>query len=138
MNLTVVPSNTKTSTAEPQKRQKHTIRPLRRGRASPTELSEGGSNSHLTRFRLKLTKQFTCGLCAAAVSLLLGLIGRWSGREFARSALSLARSAQAERDNESCFFLKCWRPLAWSGFRDEKKDRAGRDREQRDTEIDSF
>ncbi|GBP38225.1 hypothetical protein EVAR_18104_1 [Eumeta japonica] len=28
-----------------------------------------------------------------------------SGREIARSALSLARSAQAERDNESCFFV---------------------------------
>ncbi|GBP62003.1 hypothetical protein EVAR_46032_1 [Eumeta japonica] len=42
-------------------------------------------------------------LCAAAVSLLLGRIGRWSGREIARCALSLARSAQAERDNESCF-----------------------------------
>ncbi|GBP61127.1 hypothetical protein EVAR_46778_1 [Eumeta japonica] len=45
-------------------------------------------------------------LCAAAVSLLLGRIGRWSGREIARSALSLARSAQAERDNESCFFMR--------------------------------
>ncbi|GBP71893.1 Apolipophorin-3 [Eumeta japonica] len=44
-------------------------------------------------------------LCAAAVSVLLGCIGRWSGREIARSALSLARSAQAERDNESCFFV---------------------------------
>ncbi|GBP53123.1 hypothetical protein EVAR_97127_1 [Eumeta japonica] len=42
-------------------------------------------------------------LCAAAVSLLLGRIGRWSGRETDRSALSLARSAQAERDNESWF-----------------------------------
>ncbi|GBP03739.1 hypothetical protein EVAR_69338_1 [Eumeta japonica] len=47
-----------------------------------------------------------CRLCAAAVSLLLGRIGRWSGREIARSALSLARSAQAERDNESCFFVR--------------------------------
>ncbi|GBP80722.1 hypothetical protein EVAR_57193_1 [Eumeta japonica] len=46
-------------------------------------------------------------LCAAAVSLLLGRVGRRSGREIARSALSLARSAQAERDNESCFFLRC-------------------------------
>ncbi|GBP67423.1 Vacuolar protein sorting-associated protein 35 [Eumeta japonica] len=52
----------------------------------------------------QLTKQFTCRLCATAVFLLLGRIGRWSGREIARSALSLARSAQAERDNESCFF----------------------------------
>ncbi|GBP26264.1 hypothetical protein EVAR_16118_1 [Eumeta japonica] len=62
-----------------------------------------------------LTKQFTCRLCAAAVSLLLGPIGRWSGREIdasqaerlarsclsvACSALSLARSAQMERDNK--------------------------------------
>ncbi|GBP41358.1 hypothetical protein EVAR_84701_1 [Eumeta japonica] len=58
-------------------------------------------------------------LCAAAVSLLLGRIGRWSGRDIdalqgerlgrsclsvARFPLSLARSAQAECDNESCFF----------------------------------
>ncbi|GBP75246.1 hypothetical protein EVAR_45445_1 [Eumeta japonica] len=49
---------------------------------------------------------FTCGLCAAAVSLLLGRLGRWSGREIARSAFSLARSAQAERDNDSCFFVR--------------------------------
>ncbi|GBP79821.1 hypothetical protein EVAR_61412_1 [Eumeta japonica] len=54
----------------------------------------------------KLTKQFTCRLCAAAVSLLLGRIGRWSGREITRSALSLARSAQAERDKESRFFVR--------------------------------
>ncbi|GBP58610.1 hypothetical protein EVAR_38849_1 [Eumeta japonica] len=47
---------------------------------------------------------FTCRLSAAAVSLLLGRIGRWSGREIARSALSLARSAQAERDNVLRFF----------------------------------
>ncbi|GBP52684.1 hypothetical protein EVAR_43885_1 [Eumeta japonica] len=40
--------------------------------------------------------------CAAAVSLLLGRVGRWSGREIARSALS----AQVERDNESCFFVR--------------------------------
>ncbi|GBP40143.1 hypothetical protein EVAR_20284_1 [Eumeta japonica] len=57
-------------------------------------------------------------LCAAAVSLLLGRIGRCerveeserspfhSGREIARSALSLTHSAQAERDNESCFFVR--------------------------------
>ncbi|GBP42245.1 hypothetical protein EVAR_29843_1 [Eumeta japonica] len=53
-------------------------------------------------------------LCATAVSLLLGRIGRWSGREMDAlqaerldgsclsvtcSALSLARSARAERDN---------------------------------------
>ncbi|GBP37939.1 hypothetical protein EVAR_84925_1 [Eumeta japonica] len=53
-----------------------------------------------------LIKQLTCRLCAAAVSLVLGRIGRRSGREIACSALSLARSAQAERDNESCFFKK--------------------------------
>ncbi|GBP90037.1 hypothetical protein EVAR_68378_1 [Eumeta japonica] len=59
------------------------------------------------RFLLtSLTKQFTCRVCAAAVSLLLGRIGQWSGREIARSALSLERSAQAERDNESCFFVR--------------------------------
>ncbi|GBP37741.1 hypothetical protein EVAR_29942_1 [Eumeta japonica] len=56
--------------------------------------------------RARLTKQFTCRLCAAAVSFLLGRIGRCSGREIARFALSLARSAQAERDNESCFFMR--------------------------------
>ncbi|GBP38073.1 hypothetical protein EVAR_95200_1 [Eumeta japonica] len=58
-------------------------------------------------------------LCAATASLLLEYIGQWSGREIdasqagrlgrsclsiACSALSLARSAQAERDNESSFF----------------------------------
>ncbi|GBP19388.1 hypothetical protein EVAR_12430_1 [Eumeta japonica] len=60
-------------------------------------------------------RQFTCRLCEAADSLLLGRIGRWSGKEIARSALSLARSAQAERDNESCFFVPaagCVRPLS--------------------------
>ncbi|GBP13446.1 hypothetical protein EVAR_4201_1 [Eumeta japonica] len=46
-------------------------------------------------------------LCAAAVSLLLGRIGRRSGREIARSALSLARSAQAERD----MFLRAFRSV---------------------------
>ncbi|GBP66613.1 hypothetical protein EVAR_50438_1 [Eumeta japonica] len=50
-------------------------------------------------------------LCAAAVSLVLGCIGRWCGREIGRSALSLARSAQAERDNESCF-IAARRPAA--------------------------
>ncbi|GBP14283.1 hypothetical protein EVAR_7702_1 [Eumeta japonica] len=44
--------------------------------------------------------------CTGAVSLLPKRIGRWSGREIARSALSLARSAQAERDNELCFFVR--------------------------------
>ncbi|GBP39133.1 hypothetical protein EVAR_27093_1 [Eumeta japonica] len=48
----------------------------------------------------------TLKLCAAAVSLLCGRIGRSSGREIACSALSLARSAQAERDNESRFFVR--------------------------------
>ncbi|GBP71444.1 hypothetical protein EVAR_46249_1 [Eumeta japonica] len=42
---------------------------------------------------LSLTKQFTCSLREAAVSILLGSISRWSGREIARCALSLARSA---------------------------------------------
>ncbi|GBP22794.1 hypothetical protein EVAR_13585_1 [Eumeta japonica] len=49
---------------------------------------------------------FSRRLCTAAVSLLLRRIGRWSGREIARSALSFARSGQAERDNESCFFVR--------------------------------
>ncbi len=44
-------------------------------------------------------------LCAVAVYLSNERIGRWSGREIACSALSLARIAQAERDNESCFFV---------------------------------
>ncbi|GBP40512.1 hypothetical protein EVAR_30571_1 [Eumeta japonica] len=44
--------------------------------------------------------------CAAAASLLLGRIDRRSGREIARSALSLAHSAPAERDNESRFFVR--------------------------------
>ncbi|GBP12161.1 EGF-containing fibulin-like extracellular matrix protein 1 [Eumeta japonica] len=70
---------------------------------------------------VQLTYQFYCRLCAAAVSLLLGRIGRWSEREtdasqaerlgrsylsIACSTLSLARSAQTERDNESCFFVR--------------------------------
>ncbi|GBP92574.1 hypothetical protein EVAR_70948_1 [Eumeta japonica] len=59
-----------------------------------------------TDYTIVLIKQFTCKLCAAAVSLLLGHISRWSRREIARSALSLARSAQAERDNKSCFFVR--------------------------------
>ncbi|GBP98205.1 hypothetical protein EVAR_70884_1 [Eumeta japonica] len=40
--------------------------------------------------------------CVRPLSL-LGRIGRWSGKEIAHPAFSLARSAQAERDNESCF-----------------------------------
>ncbi|GBP24801.1 hypothetical protein EVAR_14134_1 [Eumeta japonica] len=44
--------------------------------------------------------------CVRPLSLFYSDIGRWSGREIARSALSLARSAQAERDNESCFFVR--------------------------------
>ncbi|GBP49344.1 hypothetical protein EVAR_27046_1 [Eumeta japonica] len=39
-------------------------------------------------------------------SLVLGRISGRSRREVVSSALSLARSAQAERDNESCFFHK--------------------------------
>ncbi|GBP10382.1 hypothetical protein EVAR_69673_1 [Eumeta japonica] len=69
----------------------------------------------------ELIQQFTCRLCAAAFSLLLGRIAKWNGRKIgtsqaersgqsclsiARPALSLARSAQAERDNESCFFVR--------------------------------
>ncbi|GBP40679.1 hypothetical protein EVAR_36415_1 [Eumeta japonica] len=61
----------------------------------PTLNQRGGHTVQVPRSRL----------CAAAVSLLLARIGRWSGREIARSVLSLARSAQAERDNESCFFV---------------------------------
>ncbi|GBP32865.1 hypothetical protein EVAR_81653_1 [Eumeta japonica] len=41
-------------------------------------LNDNGSGPSLL---VKLTKQFTCRLCAAAVSLLLERIGRWSGRE---------------------------------------------------------
>ncbi|GBP08184.1 hypothetical protein EVAR_2963_1 [Eumeta japonica] len=71
--------------------------------------------------RKQLTKQLKFRLCAAAISFLLGRIGRWSGREIdasqaerlgqsclfiACSMLSLAHSAKAERDNESCFFVR--------------------------------
>ncbi|GBP01390.1 hypothetical protein EVAR_74112_1 [Eumeta japonica] len=55
---------------------------------------------------LACRREATNRLCAAAVSLLLVRIGRWSGREIARSTLSLARSAQAERDNGSSFFVR--------------------------------
>ncbi|GBP82594.1 hypothetical protein EVAR_69816_1 [Eumeta japonica] len=44
--------------------------------------------------------------CVRPLSLFYSDIGRWGGREIARSALSLIRSAQAERDNESCIFNK--------------------------------
>ncbi|GBP19428.1 hypothetical protein EVAR_15776_1 [Eumeta japonica] len=71
----------------------------RRGERKSRDKSGGGGRSR------ELTKQFTCRLCAAAVSLLLGRIGRWSGREIARSALSLARLAQTECDIESCLFV---------------------------------
>ncbi|GBP52482.1 Xylulose kinase [Eumeta japonica] len=54
----------------------------------------------------KIYSPMLARLCAAAVSLLFGRIGRWSEREIARSALSLVRSAQAERNNESCFFVR--------------------------------
>ena len=55
------------------------------------------------------------------VHVFIGHVGRWSGREInvsqaerlgrsclsiSCSTLSLARSAQAERDNESCFFVR--------------------------------
>ncbi|GBP95628.1 hypothetical protein EVAR_67598_1 [Eumeta japonica] len=51
---------------------------------------------------LHFGQKVVCGLC---LSCCLGRIGRWSGREIACSALSLAYPAQAERDNESCFFF---------------------------------
>ncbi|GBP85176.1 Protein disconnected [Eumeta japonica] len=57
-----------------------------------------GPSGHSPHVRIRL--------CAAVVSLLLRGIGRWSGREIARSALSLEHSAQTERDNESCFYLR--------------------------------
>ncbi|GBP44790.1 hypothetical protein EVAR_86605_1 [Eumeta japonica] len=77
----------------------------------PKDVTSLGSPEMSALVTNECTKQFTniwtCPrLCAAAVSLLLGRIGRWSGREIACSALSLARSAQAERDNESCFFVR--------------------------------
>ncbi|GBP39453.1 hypothetical protein EVAR_23804_1 [Eumeta japonica] len=65
--------------------------------------------SHRTRERpvecLASLHQLHDRLCAVAVSLLLRRIGRWNGREIPRFALTLARSAQAERDNESRFFV---------------------------------
>ncbi|GBP51680.1 hypothetical protein EVAR_48303_1 [Eumeta japonica] len=66
------------------------------------------SRSALRQYARMLTKQFTCRLCAAAVSLLLGRIGRWSGREITRSVFSLARSAQVERDDESDVHKNAW------------------------------
>ncbi|GBP47486.1 hypothetical protein EVAR_86405_1 [Eumeta japonica] len=57
-----------------------------------------------------LTKQLTCRLCAAAVFLLLGRIGGWSRREIARFALSLARSAKAQRYNERLARRRSGRP----------------------------
>ncbi|GBP07058.1 hypothetical protein EVAR_4471_1 [Eumeta japonica] len=71
--------------------------------------------------KINLSTEFPQRLRAAAVSLLLGRIGRWNGREIDASqaervgrsclsigcsALSLARSAQAEFDIESCFFVR--------------------------------
>ncbi|GBP76009.1 hypothetical protein EVAR_51873_1 [Eumeta japonica] len=47
----------------------------------------------LTNFR---SGHVVCGRCLS----LLGRIGRWSGREITRYALSLARSAQGERDSK--------------------------------------
>ncbi|GBP11475.1 hypothetical protein EVAR_92967_1 [Eumeta japonica] len=43
-----------------------------------------------------------CGRCLSSTRR----ISRWSGREIARSAVSLVRSAQPERDNESYFFAR--------------------------------
>ncbi|GBP89905.1 hypothetical protein EVAR_66180_1 [Eumeta japonica] len=43
-----------------------------------------------------------CGRCLSSTRT----HRRWSGREIARSALSIARSTQAEHDNESCFFMR--------------------------------
>ncbi|GBP48316.1 hypothetical protein EVAR_34809_1 [Eumeta japonica] len=63
------------------------------------------SNAHkevLTCISTSVTR--TC--CVRPLTLFYSDIGRWSGREIARSALSLARSVQAERDNESWFFLR--------------------------------
>ncbi|GBP82684.1 hypothetical protein EVAR_27009_1 [Eumeta japonica] len=72
------------------------------------------------------------GLCVAAVSFLLERIARWSGKEIdasqaarlgrsclsiARSALSLAHSAQAERDNELCFFGASEKKNTFTGLR---------------------
>ncbi|GBP68597.1 Atrial natriuretic peptide receptor 1 [Eumeta japonica] len=71
-------------------------------------------NRKKTGMGIALTKYFTSRLCAAAVSLVLGRIGRWSGREIARSALSFARSAQMERDNDSCFFGGYWGETGWA------------------------
>ncbi|GBP53978.1 Histone-lysine N-methyltransferase SETMAR [Eumeta japonica] len=45
-------------------------------------------------------------LCAAAVSLLLRRMDRWNGRENSCSVLSLGRSAQAECNNKSRFFVR--------------------------------
>ncbi|GBP78457.1 hypothetical protein EVAR_52262_1 [Eumeta japonica] len=63
------------------------------------------SSAPSVRMRLVVAVAFTSAqylyrLCAAAVSFLLGRIGRWSGREVVRSAFSFVRSAQAERDKE--------------------------------------
>ncbi|GBP86950.1 hypothetical protein EVAR_62793_1 [Eumeta japonica] len=70
-------------------------------------------------------------LCAAALSLLLRHNGRWSGRGTARSALSLARSAQAERDNESCFF--CARRIVAAGVGKSETERRWADKAKRRT-----
>ncbi|GBP59128.1 hypothetical protein EVAR_44368_1 [Eumeta japonica] len=53
---------------------------------------------------IKLTKQFTCSV--RPLSLFYSDASADEVEEIARSALSLARSAQAERDNESCFFVR--------------------------------
>ncbi|GBP69160.1 hypothetical protein EVAR_98230_1 [Eumeta japonica] len=45
--------------------------------------------------------------CVRPLSLFYSDASADGVEEIARSALSLARSAQAERDNESCFFTNC-------------------------------
>ncbi|GBP00397.1 hypothetical protein EVAR_956_1 [Eumeta japonica] len=74
---------------------------------NPTRGQSGDGFPNTAVANIGLTpREMHVRLCAAAVSLLLGRIGQWSGREIARSALSLAHPAQAERDNESCFFVR--------------------------------
>ncbi|GBP84734.1 hypothetical protein EVAR_64629_1 [Eumeta japonica] len=47
--------------------------------------------------------QVVCGRCLSSTRTRRPM--EWK-REIARSALSLARSAQVERNNESCFFVR--------------------------------
>ncbi|GBP11337.1 hypothetical protein EVAR_92865_1 [Eumeta japonica] len=81
-------------------------------RRSPKRIRErkGDFFSAAFKLRVKLPRAPCAGVSSRVgrvrpLSLLLGRLGRWSDREIARPALSLARSAQAERDNESCYFL---------------------------------